>query len=73
MNEKCQNYIQISRLYKNLHAKCVDKTGYHNYRPTFTNELDIGRSVYHFCNIYIQSNEIHNVVALIKCLLVLRC
>ena len=24
-------------------------------------------------NIYIQSNEIHNVVALIKCLLVLRC
>ena len=26
-----------------------------------------------FCNIYIQSKEIHNVVALIKCLLVLRC
>ena len=26
-----------------------------------------------FCNIYIHSNEIHNVVALIKCLLILRC
>ena len=26
-----------------------------------------------FCNIYIHSNEIHNVVALFKCLLVLRC
>ena len=25
-----------------------------------------------FCNIYIHSNEIHNVVALVKCLLVLR-
>ena len=35
--------------------------------------VDIGRSVYHFCNIYIQSNEIHNVVALIKFLLGLRC
>ena len=35
--------------------------------------LDIGRSVYHFFAIYIHSNEIHNVVAMIKCLLVLRC
>jgi hypothetical protein len=33
--------------------------------------------MYHFLNIYIyiyiHSNEIHNIVALIKCLLVLRC
>ena len=36
-------------------------------------QLDIVRSVYHVCNIYIYSpNEIHNVVALIKFLLVLR-
>ena len=33
---------------------------------------DIGRAVYHFA-IYIQANEIHNVVALIKFLLALRC
>ena len=26
--------------------------------------FDIVKSVYHFCNIYIQSNETHNVVAL---------
>ena len=40
------------------------------------NPHDFRRSVYHFCNIYkyiyIQSNEIHNVVALIMFLLVLR-
>ena len=34
---------------------------------------DTGRSVYYFFAIYIHSNEIHNVVALIRCLLILRC
>ena len=38
----------------------------------FVDGLDIGRSMYHFFAVYIQSSEIHNVVELIKCLLVLR-
>ena len=35
--------------------------------------FDIGRSVYNFFAMHTHSKEIHNVVALIKCLLVLRC
>ena len=41
------------------------KSSFPSVEATVIYVLDIGRSVYHFFAIYIHSNEIHNVAALI--------
>ena len=60
LDPKARPVVCSLRLRRKYHFKHFKAQGYH-------------KNIRHFPVIYIQSNEIHNVVALIKFLLVLRC